>query len=168
LVEVPFLAVDEIRQRALTPGTISAVGGERELAISATFGSDSDGGGSATVRYRRDAGPWSDPQPMVRGETSLDFAITGLDPGSYEVEVTYSDTASGVIGSNGATKFTAAVVAAQVSAGEVTEPQPTTEVPLDTAAPSLADYARTLGFSGVAFVAILAALIAIYLRRQAS
>lgn len=168
LVEVPFLAVDEIRQRALTPGTISAVGGERQLAISATFGGDSDGSGSATVRYRRDAGPWSDPQPMVRGDTSMDFAITGVDPGTYEVEVTYSDTDSGVIDSNGATNFTAAVVAAQVSAAEVNEPQRTAEVPPEAAAPSLADYASTLGFGAVAFVAILAALIAIYLRRRAS
>jgi hypothetical protein len=91
-----------------------------------------------------------------------------VDPGTYEVEVTYSDIDSGVIDSNGATKFTAAVVAAQVSAAELSEPQPTAEVPPAAAAPSLADYASTLGFGAVAFVAILAALIAIYLRRRAS
>lgn len=171
LVEPPFLTVDEMRERALTPGLVSATGGEAELAATASYGGDSDGSGSATVRYRRAAEAWSDPHAMVPGETSFGFSITGLEPGDYEVEVTYSDYESGVMGLNGETTFTAPVATASVSAAEEGHREaiavPSSEVPSpEGTTPSLTDYLGTVSLAGIGFVAILVVLLIIYLRKR--
>lgn len=172
LTQLPFMTVDEIRDRALRPGSVSATGGPQELAVSATFGGDSDGNAAAAVRYHRTGQAWSETHSMVRGETSFTFAIAGLEPGEYEVEVSYSDYQSGVLGENGAVTFTAPAVGTQVSpsresqrgtsseaAAEVTSDEP--------AAVPMAGYLGPIGVGGVAFVLILAVLLVIYLRKRA-
>ncbi len=172
LAELPFFTADEIRERALMPGTVSATGGANEFTVNATFSGDSDGSGSATLRYRSKDGAWSGPQAMVPGETSFGFTITGLEQAEYEVEVTYSDYESGIIGANGDTSFTASSVTTQVSSAE--GPQVGAEtaepaeapVPEEAAAP-LTRYAGTIGIGGLVFVAILVFLVIVYLRRRA-
>lgn len=172
LVEPPFLTVGEMRERALTPGLVSATGGKAELAVTASYGGDSDGSGSATVRYRRSGGPSSEPQAMVPGEASFGFTITGLEPGEYEVEVTYSDYESGVMGPSGETRFTAPAAATSVSAAEEghreSEAVPPSEVPSPEATtPSLTGYLGTISLGGIGFVVIVAVLLIIYLRKRA-
>ncbi len=173
LTQLPFMTLDEIRDRALRPGSVSATGGPQKLAVSATFGGDSDGSAAAAVRYHRTGQAWSEPQSMVRGETSFTFAIAGLEPGEYEVEVSYSDYQSGVLGENGAVTFTAPAVVTQVSPSEEsqtgalseTAAEPTSDEPAPV---PLARYLGPIGVGGVAFVLIVAVLLVIYLRKRAA
>jgi hypothetical protein len=172
LVEPPFYTVDQIYERALIPGTVSATAGVRELSATASFSGDSDGSGSATLRYRSTGRTWSEPQAMVPGEPSFSFTIAGLEPGEYEVQVTYSDYESGVIGENGGTSFTASSLATQISAAEEAPGEAETEEPAEVPSPEgttppLSSHAGTVGIGALAFVAILGFLLIVYLRRRA-
>ena len=172
VVELPFFTVDQIRERALTPGTVSATGGVNELSVTATFSGDSDGSASAALRYSRRGGGWSEPQAMAPGEASFAFNIAGLEPGDYEVEVTYSDYESGVFGENGGTSLIGPPVATQVLAAEDARTETTAEEAPEVSSPEattppLTSYTGTLGVGALAFVAILALLLIVYLRRRA-
>jgi hypothetical protein len=171
LAEAPFLTVEEMQARALTPGVVTATGGERELDVAAAFTGDADGSGSATARYRRAGTAWSDPQPMIPGDTSFGFAGGGLEPGDYEVEVTYADYVSGLTVEAGSTSYVAPVVQAVVT-GEEQRAEVSTEQPAgeeQTTSPIasvLSGYATGIGVGGLAFVAVLAVLLVIYLRKR--
>ncbi len=172
LVEPPFFTVDQIRERALIPGTVSATAGVNELGVTASFSGDSDGSGSATLRYRKKGSGWSGPQAMAPGEASSTYNIAGLEPGDYEVEVTYSDYASGVVGENGSTTFITPFVATRVLAAEEGRAKTTAERAAEFSSPEattppLTSYVRTAGIGALAFVVILGFLLIVYLRRRA-
>jgi hypothetical protein len=172
LVEPPFYTVDQIYERALIPGTVSATAGVNELSVTASFSGDSDGSGSATLRYRSTGRTWSEPQAMVPGEPSFSFTIAGLEPGEYEVQVTYSDYESGVIGENGGTSLIGPSVATQVLAAEDARTETTAEEAPEVSSPEattppLTSYTGTIGVGALAFVAMLALLLIVYLRRRA-
>ncbi len=173
LTQVPFVTVEEIRDRALRPGSVNTTGGPQELAVSATFGGDSDGNAAATVRYHRTGQAWSEPYSMIRGETSFTFTIAGLEPGDYEVEVSYSDYHSGVLGENGAVTFTAPAVGTQVSPSRESQTGASAETAAEVtgeepAAVPITSYLGPIGVGGLAFVLIVALLLVIYLRKRAA
>lgn len=171
LAEAPFLTVEEIQARALTPGVVAATGAKQELDVAASFTGDSDGTGSATARYRRVGTPWSDPQPMIPGEASFGFVAGGLEPGDYEVEVTYVDYVGGLTVEAGSTSYVAPVAQTVVTGGEQ-RAQVTTEQPADEEqianpiASTLSGYAAGISLGGLAFVAVLLVLLVVYLRKR--
>jgi hypothetical protein len=144
LVELPFYTIDEIHQRALTGGEVEAVGRPGELTVTATFSGDSDGSGSAALRYRTGDGPWSEPLEMARGDGLFTYTLSDVEPNvDYAVEVNYADYESGVIEGEGPTGLTTGW--SQTTVAE----------------------APGLGLvGGVAFVVLLALLLAVYLWRR--
>ncbi len=172
LAEAPFLTVEEMRARALTPGVVTATGGSRELEVTASFTGDSDGTGSATARYRSSGTSWSDPQPMIPGKASFGLVAGGLEPGDYEVEVTYVDYVSGLTVEAGSTSYIAPVVQTRITGGgeqgvQATAGEPAGEEQVASPlASALADYATSIGLGGAAFAAALAALLVVYLRKR--
>lgn len=173
LVEAPFVSLADMEQRALTLGVVTATGGTEELSVTATFSGDSDRTGSATVRFRLLGDTWSEPQPMVRGESQFTFVVEGLVPGDYEVQVAYLDELSGMSCGDGSVSYEAPAVETTVSGSITATPAPEpTEAPVteNVGGPGIAsrlgDYATTLGLGGLAFGAILVALLVVYLRKR--
>lgn len=172
LVEAPFVSLAEMEQRALTPGAVTAAGGTEELNVTATFSGDSDRTASASLRYRLLGHPWSEPQAMVPGESQFAFAMNGLQPGEYEVQVVYLDYLSGISSGDGSISYEAPAVEATVGGStysqvaKSTEPPAAEDVGGASIASRLGQYAAAVGLGGLAFGAILLALLVVYLRKR--
>jgi hypothetical protein len=172
LVEAPFVSLAEMEQRALTPGEVTTTGGTEEVDVTATFSGDSDKTASASARFRLLGDTWSEPQPMVPGESHFAFAVHGLQPGEYEVQVVYLDDLSGISSGDGSVSYEAPAVQTTVGgstatpAGESTEPPVAEDLGGPSIASRLGDYATSLELGGLAFGAILVALLVVYLRKR--
>jgi hypothetical protein len=59
--------------------------------VTAPYAQDVDGDGNAGLRYRPMGESWSSYHPMTRAEGMFAYTLAGLEPGSYEIEITYSD-----------------------------------------------------------------------------
>ncbi len=172
VVEAPFVGLEEMKERALTPGTVTATGGTEELNVTATFGGDSDRTASASLRYRLTGHPWSEPQSMVPGESQFSFAVHGLPPGEYELQVTYRDHLSGISTAEGSVSYQApaakTIVQAPASSqlGEGQTPPVAEDVGGASIGPTVGKYATSLGLGSLAFAAILLALLVVFLWKR--
>ena len=66
--------------------------------VMARYAQDVDGDGSASLRYRPVGGSWTGPLSMTKTEGAFAYTL-GLEPGSYEIEITYSDPDGTAVGS---------------------------------------------------------------------
>ena len=66
--------------------------------VVAPYAQDMDRDGSASLRYRPVGGAWIGPLPMIRAKGAFAYTLAGLAPGSYEIEVTYSDPDGTAVG----------------------------------------------------------------------
>ncbi|QQR75565.1 MAG: hypothetical protein IPJ17_08335 [Holophagales bacterium] len=104
------------------PGTVTASGGPcGSLSVSAPYTQDLDASNTLSYRYRTPTGTgtWSSAVALPHAASPYAISVTGLAPGSYDLEVTFAD-AFGVSGTNPQTVTNLAVTADCTTTGAPT------------------------------------------------
>ncbi len=133
------------------PGSVTASGGPcGSLSASAPYTQDLDASNTLSYRYRTPTGTgtWSSAVALPHAASPYAISVTGLAPGSYDLEVTFAD-AFGISGTNPQTVTNLAVTADCTTTGAPTA-SATSCTAISVSAPFTGD-ANTNGSTKVEF-----------------